>query len=164
MIFSVLKRKTIISSIPMCYAKHHNVHGFHFKSYLCWQIVSYWQLTDVTHWDLQASSLGPLQIVYVTLNTINNVVRWLWVGRKILTKSNKLWKEMNFPYHEGLLMLPGSSDWPYWRHGHAIRSQKCPCHNSWAFSKPFPPPLFILHSEMIKVYDILVNKPKNFIH
>jgi hypothetical protein len=35
---------------------------------------SYWQLVGMTLWDLQASSLGPSQIVYVTLNTINDVV------------------------------------------------------------------------------------------
>jgi hypothetical protein len=35
---------------------------------------SYLQVAGVTLWDLQASSWGPLQIVYVTLNTTNNEI------------------------------------------------------------------------------------------
>ena len=33
----------------------------------------HWQLVDVTLWDFRKSSLGPLQIVYVTPSTINGV-------------------------------------------------------------------------------------------
>ncbi len=36
-------------------------------------MVSNWQLADVTLLDLYAFSLGPLQEVYVALNTINGV-------------------------------------------------------------------------------------------
>ena len=60
----ILKYKTIIWSIPMCYTKCHILNNFVLlNTYLCWQVVSYWQLMDVTLWDLHASSLGPLQIV-----------------------------------------------------------------------------------------------------
>ena len=58
----------------MCYAKYHNINKDSLlKNYSCWQIVSYGQLMHVTLWNLEASNLGPLQIVHVTLNTINNV-------------------------------------------------------------------------------------------
>ena len=35
---------------------------------------SYFQLGSVTLWDLKASSLGPLQIVYMTLNIISGAL------------------------------------------------------------------------------------------
>ena len=46
----ILKCKTTISSIPMCYVKCQNVNIVTLKSHLCWQIVSYWQSADVTLW------------------------------------------------------------------------------------------------------------------
>ena len=39
----------------------------HLKNHLHWQIVLYWLLANVTQGDLQTSSLGPSQIVFVTL-------------------------------------------------------------------------------------------------
>ena len=73
----ILKCKTLISKIPMCYANYHSVNIFFtLISYLCWWITSYWHLADVTLWDLYAPSLGLLQIMYVTLHTINGVVHF----------------------------------------------------------------------------------------
>lgn len=47
------KHKTImISSVPLCYTKRCNVNNYHMKSYVCWQIVSYWQIAYVTLWNL----------------------------------------------------------------------------------------------------------------
>lgn len=45
-----------------------------FKVSFYWQVIQIWQWVDVTLWDLHASSLDPLQIVYVTLITLNGVV------------------------------------------------------------------------------------------
>ena len=47
------QKKTIISSIPICYTKCHNVNkNFTYNSYICWLIISYWQLVDMTLGDL----------------------------------------------------------------------------------------------------------------
>jgi len=69
-----LKRKTIVSSIPICYAKCFDVNIFHLNNYLCWRIILFWQLACMTLWDLYACSLGPSQVVNGTLTTINIVV------------------------------------------------------------------------------------------
>jgi hypothetical protein len=67
----------IISSILTCYTKHHNVDNFSLQFfYICWYIISCWQLVNVTLWNLQASSVSPSHVVYVTLNTINGVPQW----------------------------------------------------------------------------------------
>ena len=39
---------------------------------------SYWQLVGMTLCGLYPSSLGPLQIVYVTINAINGVANLQW--------------------------------------------------------------------------------------
>ena len=61
----ILKRKTIMKTIPTCYAKCLCINKTSLsKCYPFWQILSYWQLADVT------------------INTSNDVVSWevhLWL-------------------------------------------------------------------------------------
>ena len=57
--------------------------------------------------------------------------RLLWVGWKFLTSRSKFWKEMDFPFQEGLfLMLSRSSGWPYCEHPSVNTRTNTHAHNS----------------------------------
>ena len=71
----MLKTKNVISSIPMWYAKYHIVNILCFKKLL---ILTNSIIMTISTCDtlrpLGISTLGPLQIVCMTLNTIKGVV------------------------------------------------------------------------------------------
>ena len=46
-----------------------------------------------------------------------HLMRLLWVAQKYLSGSSKFWKEINFLYQEGLLLLPKTNNWAYCEHG-----------------------------------------------
>ena len=77
-----IKMQTIISSIPMCYAKCHNVNEHSLGNVTC--VNESFHVDNYQMWQFQISEhlvLGTLQIVHVTLTTINGVVLVLKLER-----------------------------------------------------------------------------------